>query len=43
MLQPGIFREYDIRGIAGTDMDDDGVRDIDELRARVRETEPDGG
>lgn len=28
MLQPGIFREYDIRGIAGKDMDEDGVRDI---------------
>ena len=28
MLQPGIFREYDIRGIAGTDMDEEGVRDI---------------
>ena len=28
MLQPGIFREYDIRGIAGTDMDEDGVRDL---------------
>lgn len=28
MLQPGIFREYDIRGVAGTDMDENGVRDI---------------
>jgi len=28
LLQPGIFREYDIRGIAGTDMDGDGVRAI---------------
>ena len=28
MLQPGIFREYDIRGIAGTDMDEKGVRDL---------------
>lgn len=28
MLKPGIFREYDIRGVAGTDMDETGVRDI---------------
>ena len=28
MFQPGIFREYDIRGVAGTDMDEDGVKDI---------------
>jgi len=28
LLQPGIFREYDIRGIAGKDVDEDGVRDI---------------
>lgn len=28
MLQPGIFREYDIRGVAGTDMDENGVKDI---------------
>ncbi len=28
MLQSGIFREYDIRGVAGTDMDEDGVRNI---------------
>ncbi len=28
MLEPGIFREYDIRGVAGTDMDEAGVKDI---------------
>ncbi len=28
MLQSGIFREYDIRGVAGKDMDEEGVRDI---------------
>lgn len=28
MLNPVIFREYDIRGIAGEDMDDQGVREI---------------
>jgi phosphomannomutase / phosphoglucomutase len=28
LLEPGIFREYDIRGVAGTDMDEAGVKDI---------------
>ncbi len=28
MLNPTIFREYDIRGIVGKDLDDEGVKDI---------------